>query len=89
MTESMVHTRDYNTIKDQKPFKVTPSIDAVRVDSETITTPRVIKKEEFVKVWREFIQTAEDKKFHPGTYTKITQNSSYIVTLFDEIINKK
>ena len=44
LTESMTHTRDYKTIKDQKSFKVTPSIDAVRVDSGTITTPRLIKK---------------------------------------------
>ena len=88
LSELMTTKRDFVTIHDQKSFKVTPSIEAVRVDSDTISTPRVIKKEEFIKVWQASRDYSEDNRFHPGNYSKISQNASYIVTLFDEIQNK-
>jgi hypothetical protein len=88
LSELMTTKRDFVTIHDQKPFKVTPSIDAFRIDSDTISTPRVIKKEEFIKVWQASKDYPEENRFHPGNYSKISQNASYIVTLFDEIQNK-
>jgi len=89
LTELMTVNRDFETLRDQKSFKITPSIDAIRVDSGTISTPRVIKKEEFLKVWRASQEYMDSEKFHPGNYSKITQNASYIVTLFDQILNQK
>ena len=81
--------RNFVTIRDEKPFEITPSIDAIRVDSDTITEPRVIKKEEFVKVYRSSLDFSEEERFHPGNYSKISQNASYIVTLFDHVMNSK
>jgi hypothetical protein len=88
--EELLQTkRDFVTIRDEKSFKITPSIDAIRVDSERFSIPRVIKKEEFVKVYRASLDFSDEKKFHPGNYAKISQNASYIVTLFDHIMNQR
>ena len=89
LNELLQTKRDFVTIRDEKPFKITPSIDAIRVDSDTISTPRNISKEEFIKVYRASLDVLESEKFHPGNYSKITQNASYIVTLFDHIINQR
>ena len=89
LNELLQTKRDFVTIHDEKPFKITPSIDAIRVDSDTISTPRNISKEEFIKVYRASLDVLESEKFHPGNYSKITQNASYIVTLFDHIMNQK
>ena len=89
LNELLQTKRDFVTIRDEKPFKITPSIDAIRVDSDTISTPRNISKEEFIKVYRASLDILESERFHPGNYSKITQNASYIVTLFDHIMNQK
>ena len=89
LNELLQTKRDFVTIRDEKPFKITPSIDAIRVDSDTISTPRNISKEEFIKVYRASLDVLESEKFHPGNYSKITQNASYIVTLFDHIMNQR
>ena len=89
LSELMATKRDFETIHDQKPFHITPSKEAIRVDSDTISTPRVVKREEFLKVWRASQEYMDSEKFHPGNYSKITQNASYIVTLFDQILNQK
>ena len=89
LNELLQTKRNFVTIHDEKPFKITPSIDAIRVDSDTISTPRNISKEEFIKVYRASLDVLEEKKFHPGNYAKISQNASYIVTLFDHIMNQK
>jgi hypothetical protein len=89
LNELLQTKRDFVTIHDEKPFKITPSIDAIRVDSDTISTPRNISKEEFIKVYRASLDVLESEKFHPGNYSKITQNASYIVTLFDHIMNQR
>lgn len=89
LSELMTSKRDFVTLHDQKSFKITPSIEAIRVDSDTITQPRVIKKEEFARVWQASVEYSDAEKFHPGNYSKITQNSSYIVTLFDQILNNR
>jgi len=89
LNELLQTKRNFVTIHDEKPFKITPSIDAIRVDSDTISTPRNISKEEFIKVYRASLDVLESEKFHPGNYSKITQNASYIVTLFDHIMNQR
>ena len=89
LNELLQTKRDFVTIHDEKPFKITPSIDAIRVDSDTISTPRNISKEEFIKVYRASLDILESERFHPGNYSKITQNASYIVTLFDHIMNQR
>ena len=89
LDELLQTKRDFVTIHDEKPFKITPSIDAIRVDSDTISTPRNISKEEFIKVYRASLDILESERFHPGNYSKITQNASYIVTLFDHIMNQR
>ena len=89
LNELLQTKRDFVTIHDKKPFKITPSIDAIRVDSDTISTPRNISKEEFIKVYRASLDILESERFHPGNYSKITQNASYIVTLFDHIMNQR
>lgn len=80
---------DFVTIRDKVPFEAKKAIDAIRIDSDTITTPRVIPKEEFVKVYRSSLDYLESERFHPGNYSKISQNASYIVTLFDHIMNQR
>jgi len=89
LNELLQTKRNFVTIHDETPFEITPSIDAIRVDSDTITTPRVIKKEEFVKVYRSSLGLSEGERFHPGIYSTISQNASYIVTLFDHIMNQR
>jgi len=89
LNELLQTKRNFVTIHDEKPFKITPSIDAIRVDSDTISTPRNISKEEFIKVYRASLDILESERFHPGNYSKITQNASYIVTLFDHIMNQR
>jgi len=88
LSELMATKRDFETIHDQKPFHITPSKEAIRVDSDTIKTPRVVKKQEFLKVYRASKEHPDDP-FHPGHYSKLTVNASYIVTLFEQIKNMK
>ena len=89
LSELLQTKRDFMTIHDKKPFKITPSNNAIRVDSDTISTPRNISKEEFIKVYRASLDILESDRFHPGNYSKISQNASYIVTLFDHIMNQR
>jgi hypothetical protein len=89
LNELLQTKRDFVTIHDKKPFQITPSKDAIRVDSDTISTPCVIKKEEFFKVYRASLNIYEFDRYHPGNYTKITKNDSYIITLFNYIMNQR
>ena len=89
LDELLSSTSNFVTIHDKVPFEAKKAIDAIRIDSDTITVPRVIKKEEFVKVYRSSLDVLESERFHPGNYAKITQNASYIVTLFDHIMNQR
>ena len=89
LDELLSSKSDFVTIHDKIPFEAKRATNAIRIDSNTITTPRVITKEEFVKVYRSSLDVLESERFHPGNYSKITQNASYIVTLFDHIMNQK
>jgi hypothetical protein len=77
------------TIHDKVPFEAKKVNEVIRINSDTITSPRFIQKEEFVRVYRSSLDILESEKFHPGNYSKITLNASYIVTLFDHIMNQK
>jgi hypothetical protein len=80
--------RNFTTLIDGKEFEARRAINAVRIDSVTVTQPRVIGKEEFQKIWNIFKDLDDDKKYHPGNYSKNTVNASYILTIFAEIFNK-
>ncbi len=79
--------RNFVTLHDNVAFEARNAIDAIRIDSETISTPRVIDKEEFIKIWRLSQDFPEEEKFHPGNYSKSSRHASYILTLFHEIMN--
>lgn len=82
----LLEKNDYVTLHDNRSFEARRAIDAVRVDSDTISTPRLIKKEEFAKIWRLSLDYPKETRFHPGNYTMNTQNASYILALFNEIV---
>jgi hypothetical protein len=89
LNELLLEKNDFVTIQQEKSFVAKRANEAIRIDSDTITTPRVIPREEFVKVYKASLDYLEAERFHPGNYSKITQNASYIITLFDHIMNQK
>ncbi len=83
----LLEKREFTTLHDNKTFEARRAIDAIRIDSDTISQPRVIKKEEFVKIWRLSLDFPKEERFHPSHYSKSSLNASYILALFHEIMN--
>lgn len=53
---------------------------------ESTRNKRVIKYDEFIKIWRLARKLPKDQFLKPSSYTNDTQNSSYIVTLLKIIL---
>jgi hypothetical protein len=86
--ENLLRTKsDFVTLEQHKPFEAKLAIEAVAVTSDTIKDKRIIKKEEFHKIWFLSKDLSESEAMKPGSYQKNTLNASYIVTLIDAVLN--
>ena len=87
LDELLSSERNFITINQQKPFEALRSIDGVVVTPKSSGEKRLIKKEEFTKIYRLSKSLPESEVFKPNSYQKDSRNSSYIVTFFDKIMN--
>ncbi|EIJ64994.1 hypothetical protein BD31_I0780 [Candidatus Nitrosopumilus salaria BD31] len=86
LSKLLLEKHDFETIDQNKKFDARNAIQAVVVTPESTRNKRVIKYDEFIKIWRLARKLPKDQFLKPSSYTNDTQNSSYIVTLLKIIL---
>ncbi len=86
LSKLLTTIHDFETIDQNKKFEARNAIQAVVIIPSSSGNKRVIKYDEFVKIWQLAKKLPKDQFLKPSNYTNDTQNSSYIVTLIKTVL---
>jgi hypothetical protein len=86
LSKLLLEKHDFETIDQNRKFEAKNAIQAIVVTPESTGNKRVIKYDEFVKIWRLAKKLPKEQFLKPSSYTNDTQNSSYIVTLMKTVL---
>jgi hypothetical protein len=79
----------FKTIDQNRKFEAKNAIQAIVVTPESTGNKRVIKHDEFVKIWLLAKKLPKDQFLKPSNYTNDSQNASYIVTLLKTVLESQ
>jgi hypothetical protein len=77
---------DFVTLTQGKPFEARNAIAAIVITPESTGYKRVIKKDEFRKIWNMAKTFSDEQVYNTSNYQKDSVNISYIFTLIKHVI---